>query len=270
MNATAPGLVALDDEDDTVTTVITGGVLAWDSCALTDVGKQRRINEDACLKHARDALWVVADGMGGHAKGDVASSGIVSAFGALDFPERLSACADLAEDTLTDLNGQFRALADFGRDGATVGSTVVVLLARLSYVLFLWVGDSRLYRSRQGQFEQMTQDHSQVEELISQGLLRRADAESHPNANVVTRAVGAADEIYVDLDYREVTIGDRFLLCSDGLTKEVPETEIAAILAQDADAATLCRRLLDRTLSGTARDNVTVIVVIAQAGQDAP
>ena len=83
-------------------------------------------------------------------------------------------------------------------------------------------------------------------------------------------AVGAADEIYVDLDYREVTIGDRFLLCSDGLTKEVPEAEIAAILAQDADAATLCRRLLERTLSGTARDNVTVVIAIARAGQDAP
>lgn len=259
-----------EDQDDTVTTVIAGTKLTWDSCAQTDVGKVRRINEDACMKHARDPLWVVADGMGGHAKGDVASSGIAAAFAALVVPEQLSAFADLAEETLIGLNGEFRALADFGREGATIGSTVVILAVLQAYALFLWVGDSRIYRSRRGRFEQLTQDHSQVEEMVSQGLLRREDAESHPNANVVTRAVGAADEICVDMDYCGVEDGDRFLLCSDGLTKEVPESEIAEILAQDADAATLSRRLIERTLCGNARDNVTVIVVIARSGQDAP
>jgi serine/threonine protein phosphatase PrpC len=244
--------------------------LAWASCGLTDIGKVRRVNEDALLARPRDCLWLVADGMGGHSRGDLASGDIARAFALMEVPAGLSAFADLAESTLIGLNARLRELADFGRDGTTIGSTVALLLARQAHVLFLWVGDSRIYRSRGGRLEQLTQDHSQVEELVVQGLLRRQDAESHPAANVVTRAVGAADELYVDMDYREVESGDRFLLCSDGLTKAVPEPTIAAILAQDLDPELLCRQLIERALEGGARDNVTAVVVAAQTGQDAP
>lgn len=258
-----------DDRDDTATTLIPGAAfLDWDAGGLTNTGRVRRVNEDAFLVHPRTTLWLVADGMGGHAKGDVASGNIVRAFTGLEVPEALSASVDRIEQTLIDLNTEFRTLADFGRAGVTIGSTVVVLLARQSFVLFLWVGDSRLYRSRGGQLEQLTQDHSQVEEMITEGLLRPEDAESHPAANVVTRAVGAADELYVDMDYRVAADGDRFLLCSDGVTKELPDTEIAAILAQEGDAATLARQLVTRALSKGARDNITAVVAVAHALQE--
>lgn len=264
----------IDEGDDTVTVttrVLPHLPLVFSSFGDSNTGKVRRINEDAYLCKPHDCLWLVADGMGGHSKGDVASSSIARAFELMEIPVGLSAFADLAESTLLDLNAKFREMADFGRDGTTIGSTAVVLLARHAYVLFLWVGDSRIYRSRGGRLEQITQDHSQVEEMISLGLLRRQDAESHPAANVITRAVGATDELYVDMDYREVEPGDRFLLCSDGLSKEVPEPEIAAILAQDSPPETLCRQLIERALQGEARDNVTAVVAaaaVARTGQD--
>ena len=259
---------SLDDEreDPTITFVPTRYIPHWDVCGMSDPGKVRRINEDAWLVHPSAPLWLVADGMGGHTKGDLASSSIARAFTQLVLPDRLSACADVVESTLIELNDRFRSLANHGRDGETIGSTLVLLLARGHHALFMWVGDSRLYRCRGGQFEQLSQDHSQVEELVSQGLLASELAEMHPAANVVTRAVGAADELYVDLDYRPVQAGDRFLLCSDGLTKEVPEPELAALLRQHGDASTICRSLLERALSGTARDNVSVVVVVAGPG----
>lgn len=273
MNDFRPDQDAGDDQDDTVTTFVPAAdgrpALRWDVAGKSDTGKIRRINEDSFLVHPRAPLWLVADGMGGHAKGDLASGSIAHAFAQLDLPERLSDGVDLAEATLLELNARFRELADFGRDGVTIGSTVVILIAHRAYALVMWVGDSRIYRSRGGQLEQLTQDHSQVEEMVSQGLLRREDAESHPAANVVTRAVGAADEMFVDMDYRVVEPGDSFLLCSDGLTKEVPESEIATILAQEVDADTLCSRLLARTLGHGARDNVTVVVARALAAQEA-
>jgi serine/threonine protein phosphatase PrpC len=241
----------------------------WDVQGLTATGKVRQINEDAFLVHPDTPLWLVADGMGGHTRGDLASAGIVRAFAALALPERLSDRVELAEATLLDLNAEFRALANAGHAGSTIGSTVVVLLAWGDYAVFLWVGDSRLYRWRRGRCERLTQDHSQVEELIACGRLRRDQAESHPAANVITRAVGAADTLFVDMDYCPVEPGDRFLLCTDGLTKEVPEPAITAILAQDRDAATLCRDLLDRALRAGGRDNITVVVACAHGAPGA-
>jgi serine/threonine protein phosphatase PrpC len=272
VNDSPPDQGAGGDQDDTVTIILPtagGPAMRWDVAGKSDTGKIRRINEDSFLVHPRAPLWLVADGMGGHAKGDLASSSIAHAFAQLDLPDRLSDAVDLAEATLLELNARLRELADYGRDGVTIGSTVVILIAHRAYVLMMWVGDSRIYRSRRGQLEQLTQDHSQVEEMISQGLLRREDAESHPAANVVTRAVGAADEIFVDMDYRVVEPEDTFLLCSDGLTKEVPESDIAAILAQPCDAETLCGQLLARTLAHGARDNVTVVIARALAAQGA-
>ncbi|TVQ85831.1 MAG: serine/threonine-protein phosphatase [Chromatiaceae bacterium] len=232
---------------------------------MTNTGKLRRVNEDAFLIHPSQPLWLVADGMGGHARGDLASTGIVRAFDRLALPERLSDCADLVEQTLLEINAGLCRLAAAEGGGETIGSTVVVLLARRGLMLYLWAGDSRLYRWRGGQLEQLTQDHSQVQEMVAEGLLRRDQAESHPAANIVTRAVGGSEDLFLDLDYRPVAVGDRFLLCSDGLTKELPEPEIAAILGAHGDAVSLCRALLERVMATPARDNVTLVVAIAGA-----
>jgi serine/threonine protein phosphatase PrpC len=255
--------------DDTMTTQIAGCPgLQWDSCGRTDPGKVRRVNEDAYYDGGNKAVWVVADGMGGHTAGDVASSHIARAFELLDCPPQLSAFADLAESTLIGLNGRFQEMADYGRHGATIGSTVVVLAARQGWMLYLWVGDSRIYRWRDGRLQQLTQDHSQVEDLIGRGILLRENADGHPAANVVTRAIGAAEDLYVDMDYCDVQAGDRYLLCSDGLTKELTEDGIAAVLARDLDACSMCDALLAETLGARARDNVTTVVVRAIGAEE--
>lgn len=257
-----------EDGEDTITFVPIHRVVRWEACGLSEPGKVRKLNEDAFLVHPSEPLWLVADGMGGHAKGDLASSSIAQTFADVTLPEKLSRCADLAESRLIELNGRFRALADYGRDGVTIGSTVVALLGRRAHVLLLWVGDSRIYRSRGGHLEQLTEDHSQVQELVAQGLLASHEAENHPAANVVTRAVGAADDLYVDMDVRPVEPGDRFLLCSDGVSKEIPEAEIATLMAGPGDAAALCQAVVARALAGPARDNVTAVVVIASPADD--
>ena len=134
-----------DDLDTTATTQVPRAVpLGWEAGGLTNTGRVRRLNEDAMLLHPETTLWLVADGMGGHAQGDLASRRIGESFAALHVPERLSDCADRIEETLLALNAELRALTDHGRAGITIGSTVVLLLARGPHALFMWVGDRRL------------------------------------------------------------------------------------------------------------------------------
>ncbi len=257
---------ALDDGDDTITRQFScAEPIRWESFGSTNPGKVRRVNEDALAVDNANRLWVVADGMGGHSAGDVASQSIAEAFVGLDTTDRLAVTADRIEATLVDLNRHFQELASRGGDGVTIGSTVVVCAFRQGWMLVAWVGDSRIYRWRDGALHQLTQDHSQVEELISRGLLLRENAESHPAANVVTRAIGAADDVHVDFDYCDAQPGDRYLLCSDGLTKEVSTPQIRQLLAQETSAQQTCEALLAATLAADARDNVTVVVAKAHA-----
>lgn len=257
---------AEDTEDTTITRQFTSAEpVRWESFGMSDPGKLRQVNEDAYAVNNPSRLWVVADGMGGHSAGDVASQSIASAFRELETTEKLSETATRIEDTLVELNRRFQAMANSGGQGVTIGSTVVVCAFRQDWMLVAWVGDSRIYRLRDGTLHQLTQDHSQVEELIARGLLLRENAESHPAANVVTRAIGAADEVYVDLDYCDARPGDRFLLCSDGLTKEVRLPDIRRTLAEDASTEHICKELIRATLAADARDNVTVVVARAHA-----
>jgi serine/threonine protein phosphatase PrpC len=137
---------------------------------------------------------------------------------------------------------------------------VAALLAVGGYAISAWAGDSRVYRLRGGVLEQVSRDHSEVEELIDQGVLSRATAEDHPAANVITRAVGGAEDLYLDLELLQLQNLDRFLLCSDGLYKELTEQEIAVLLA-DGDCKEACSQLLGTALSRKCTDNVTALVV---------
>jgi serine/threonine protein phosphatase PrpC len=235
--------------------------LHWESTGISHPGKVRNVNEDSFLDRGEHGLWLVADGMGGHSAGDVASQAIAEEFRALDLPQSLSGSIDAAETALLTTNRRLRELSAERTDQATIGSTVAALLMRGRFAVALWVGDSRVYRLRDGELKQLTQDHSQVEELIGQGLLLREDAEQHPAANVVTRAVGAIDEVYVDLDYTDVAAGDYFLLCSDGLTKELSTADIRATLGVGTTTEEIGAALIDLALQRGARDNVTVVVV---------
>lgn len=232
-------------------------LFSWTSEAVSHVGTVRKVNEDSCLDRPEAGLWVVADGMGGHSAGDVASQSIVKAFEQLDTDLPLSLLAEKIESTLQQVNNSLVTLAQT-EDKHTIGSTVVVLALKGAHALCAWAGDSRIYRLRGNLFDQLTQDHAMVEDMVEVGLISREEAENHPQANRITRAIGAADRLFVDMDIYELRKGDRFLLCSDGLYKELKEAEIGKILRNRGNAA---KNAVDKALECGARDNVTVITV---------
>jgi serine/threonine protein phosphatase PrpC len=239
-------------------------MFSWTSAALSNVGKRRKINEDDFLERPDAGLWVVADGMGGYEAGDVASQAITQALEKLQPPSKMSDFVDEVESRLLDVNTELYEMARKRR--STIGSTVVALLAIESHCVALWAGDSRAYRYRAGQLEPLSQDHSHVEELIEQGLLLRDEAENHPDANVITRAVGAQDELFLDLDIYSVQDRDIFLLCSDGLYKEITESEIAEVLSKKRfNCQRAAQQLIALALSRKCKDNVTVVIIQAKA-----
>ncbi|MGD8567931.1 MAG: protein phosphatase 2C domain-containing protein [Gammaproteobacteria bacterium] len=238
-------------------------LIRWTSAGASHVGHVRQINEDAYLERSDIGLWAVADGMGGHDAGDVASQRIIDILQHTPFSDRLSSYADEVEDRIIAVNDELIQLAQEHNDNRTIGSTVVAMIALESNCAILWAGDSRAYRYRDNQCQQLTRDHSQVEEMVQQGLLRREDAEDHPASNIVTRAVGATDKIYVDIDISDARPNDTFLLCSDGLNKHLTDEEIGEILQHD-QLDEIPQKFIDLTLSRGAIDNVTVVVVRAQ------
>ncbi|MEM9058186.1 MAG: protein phosphatase 2C domain-containing protein [Pseudomonadota bacterium] len=242
-------------------------VYTWQSASLSNVGKVRKINEDAYLDLPHKGLWVVADGMGGHDAGDVASSMIVESLGEVGEYARPSDFLNDVEDRLFAVNRRLFDIASQSEERITIGSTVVAMLAFGNYSLSVWAGDSRTYRLRDGRLRQITRDHSQVEEMVEQGEIARENAEDHPLANVITRAVGGSESLYLDLKLQELKDGDRYLLCSDGLYKDVMPDEISACLATGS-CADACTALIDLVLEREAADNVTVAVIdFAEAEQ---
>jgi protein phosphatase len=233
--------------------------LRWSVCTATDVGKVRKVNEDSFLDRSDAGLWVVADGMGGHAAGDVASRMVVEALSSSSPDASLPALADELEQKLEAVNAELIKLAKDTRK-KTIGCTVVAFAIRGNHGLVAWAGDSRLYRLRGDHFECLTQDHALVEELVTVGLLSRAEAEKHPQANRITRAVGAGEPLFVDFEIYSLKPGDRFLLCSDGLYKEVDDAGIRGAMAK-RPADNPARFAVERALSGGGRDNVTVITI---------
>ncbi|PPF16259.1 serine/threonine-protein phosphatase [Rathayibacter rathayi] len=249
----------------TTTTVdLPQGTLRLAISSSTDVGAVRRVNEDALL--ADELLLAVADGMGGHARGDLASAAAVEALRE-NRPAGLGS-AEAVFDLVEGANAAVRAL-DVG--GALCGTTLTGLMLVLPepagparWALFN-VGDSRVYRWDGAELQQLTVDHSAVQELVSAGLLTRESAESHPDRNIVTRALGADDEVETDVWTLPVVSRASYLLCSDGLTKELSDEQIAALFARrdSGDSADLAQTLVRAAVDAGGRDNVTVLVVDA-------
>ncbi|MFG1495159.1 protein phosphatase 2C domain-containing protein [Saccharospirillum sp. HFRX-1] len=232
------------------------------SCGLTDRGLVREVNEDAFLDLPQQGLWVVADGMGGHDAGDVASRMIVETLRSTPLEGSLAKRMDRIEDAVEQVNQHLlsRASQDDGRRHI-IGSTIAILIAENPHMgAILWAGDSRIYRWRDNSLTQLSTDHSQVESYVRQGIITREQARSHPERNVITRAVGSQDELFLEADVCEFKPGDRYLLCSDGLNRHVEDDEIGRLLANEAPK-TVCRSLVDLTLERGAKDNVTVVVV---------
>lgn len=234
-------------------------MIAWTSAAATDVGSKRKINEDALLARPDAGLWVVADGMGGHAAGDVASAAVVHPLGQIERSESLPDFVEAVEDSLMQVNQQLRDYATNELGGRTVGSTVVSLILSQHTGVCLWAGDSRLYRLRGGQLTRLSRDHSAVQEMVEAGAITQAEADRHPKSNVITRAVGGGEHLFVDSAVFAPQAGDTYLLCSDGLYNEVAEDSIRRKLALDEEEA--ARRLVDEALHNGGRDNISVVIV---------
>jgi serine/threonine protein phosphatase PrpC len=234
---------------------------SWRSSAITDVGKVRKINEDNLLDASDAGYWIVADGMGGHDSGDVASTKIVENCSGLDTSEGLSGLVNAAERNLLKVNSELVEIARAKNNNSIIGSTVVGLFVEEGWGVCLWAGDSRLYCLRDGRLTSISRDHTDVEDLVDRGEVLREDAESHPLANVINRAVGGGDELFVDAKLIQIENNDRYLLCSDGLYKEMTEPEFAEVLKDSPSVAESTRRLVDISLERGCRDNISVIVI---------
>lgn len=242
-------------------------MITWITASATDVGRKRKINEDSLLTRPEIGLWVVADGMGGHAAGDVASNAVIHPLMHIERGESLSGFTQDVEDALLLVNQQLRDYATDQLEGRTLGSTVVSLLLSQRTGVCLWAGDSRLYRLRGGQLSRLSRDHSAVQEMVDAGAITQAEADSHPKSNVITRAVGGNDVLFVDSAVFAPEVDDTYLLCSDGLYNEVAEDSIRRKLAMPAEEAVT--RLMNEALDNGGRDNVSIIVVkLVEAGND--
>ncbi|WP_442579499.1 PP2C family protein-serine/threonine phosphatase [Mesorhizobium sp. ASY16-5R] len=236
--------------------------IRFESFGLSNPGKVRELNEDRLLMAPRSGLWLVADGMGGHDAGEVASSCIVEHLATIGVASSAPDLRARFEDRIGRANAQIWSIAQ-SRGGTTIGSTVAALLTFERQFACIWIGDSRVYLVRGGQITQLSHDHTEVQELLDRGVITPAEARVWPRRNVITRAVGAEEEVAVDIELGRIQPGDVFVVNSDGLTAHASEAEIRdAVISDEPEAA--CRKLVEMVLERGGTDNVTVIVVRCQ------
>ena len=225
---------------------------------ISHTGKVRKANEDNFILRPEFGLWAVADGMGGHENGALASTTVVGALEGVGATSSASELLAMLEASVIKANDSLRA--EIRRRGATMGATLVVLLIHQRHFACLWSGDSRIYLVRGGHIAQVSRDHTEVQDMVDRGLLTPDEAKRSPRRHVITHAIGVHERPELDLENGEIADGDAFLLCSDGLTEHVTDAEILqAVEAGGAQAA--CDALLALTLERGARDNVTIVVV---------
>lgn len=225
---------------------------------LTNRGMVRDRNEDSILTDPSGVLWAVADGMGGYGNGDVASDIVIDCLAQIS-DEADPGPALVAR--LKDANARVlerQRMPGMGR----MGSTVVAVLISRAVAHVAWAGDSRAYLLRGGRLRPLTRDHSVVQEMIDRGELSLEDAERHPESHMVTRAVGGGAELEVDQISVPLAVGDRLLLCSDGLTRCVYEQTVEALLRDASSAEDACQKLVREALDSGAPDNVSAIAVL--------
>jgi len=232
--------------------------LRLQAAVLTHEGRVREVNEDSVLARPQDGLWAVADGMGGHAHGRRAAGLVTAALEAAppstDFPAATQAVAEALRAANAAIFAEAQAL------GGQMGSTAAALLVCGEQFAVLWVGDSRVYQLRDGRLVQLTTDHSQVQEMVTAGRLTPEEAERHPMAHVLSRAVGVQPQLAVEAVTGAARAGDIFLICSDGLIRTLRDAELETLLG-DGPPQAVAERLVSLCLERGAPDNVSVVVV---------
>ena len=227
----------------------------------TDTGRTRAVNQDSWF--ATERVYVVADGMGGHVAGEVAST--IATVRLAELADRSPLRPDDVRSALADAHAAIVASAAAHPDEAGMGTTVTglcqVQVAGSAHWLVFNVGDSRVYRFADGVLTQLTEDHSHVAELVAAGEITAEAAREHPLGNIVTRSLGSPAVPEPDLRVFPPVPGERFLICSDGLTGEVTDDLIARVLAEETAPQAAVDRLIAMALAAGGRDNVTVVVV---------
>jgi serine/threonine protein phosphatase PrpC len=240
--------------------------LTFTSVARTHVGCVRSLNEDNMVDRPEAGLWAVADGMGGHDAGEVASGMLANVLSHVHDRSTGYSFMDDVKSSIYDVNRQLIERAAEA-DGAIIGSTIVVLLAYQGFFACLWAGDSRIYLMRDFDFVRISRDHSVVQEMIDSGQLTADEAKDYGRSNVITRAVGVASDLELEMNHGKILPGDRFLLCSDGLTGMIEDEEIRDILMR-YEPDTAADWLLETCLERGAKDNVTFIIVSVDPALD--
>ena len=235
--------------------------IEWSSCARTHVGRKRKINQDAFVNYPDKCLWVVADGIGGHKDGGIASNKITAAFKQFEPEKTIGATVKKIHQQLDIVNNELIKRAALTEIDSIIASTVVILYASHQHCVVAWSGDSRIYIFRRGRLKLLSRDHNNESKLKIEGF-SSDEIKSYPYAQSLTHAIGAEAEVYLDAQIQEIKNGDIFLLCSDGLNKEVSDREIEHILARMPYQQAL-NSLMDLSLQRGGRDNITV--VLAQA-----
>jgi len=233
--------------------------MSFETISRTHVGLQRKINEDSVFVDSERGLWAVADGMGGHEAGEIASMMVTDALRCLPATDDVDGLTDEAVEALRQVNSELIELARSSEREQTIGTTVVGLAVADGSFRCFWMGDSRAYRLRGGEIVRLTKDHSLVQTLVDAGMLTPEQAETHENANLITRAVGVAQIAEVDVVGGDARPGDQFLLASDGLTRLVHDDELAREL-QRGPPAEVADNLIETVLARGAPDNVSLVI----------
>jgi len=237
------------------------------TAAHTDVGLRRRGNEDRYVVDPEFGLCLVADGMGGHSAGQVASA-LAAASVLASLQESKGSRVSASEKLRCALEDANRAIYEAARQNplyAGMGTTVVALLVEGERAALAHVGDSRAYRVRGGRIRQLTDDHSVVGELLRRHEITADDAREHPHRHMLTRALGVRGHVQPDLAELTLVRGDRFVLCSDGLTNHLEDHEIAKLSSESDDLEACCQALIELANRRGGEDNITVALASCEA-----
>lgn len=232
---------------------------SWISYGKTHIGNIRKINQDAFLNLPDKQLWIVADGMGGYKAGEFASAAIINALKTFTSAKTIGATVNEIYYRLLNVHNMLLEIASAAGDQGIIGSTVAILLVYQHHCVCLWSGDSRIYLFRRGVLKQISRDHNYASNLFESGI-SHAEAKAYPFAQTLTHAIGGEKELYLEGQIQETKQNDIFLICSDGLNKEVDDIEIASIL-NTTPIEQAVSQLIEYTLTRGARDNVTVVLV---------